>query len=238
MNSGGFLMPHVPIVSILVAAHNEEKYIGRCIRSLLNQTMSWNKYEIIVVNDGSTDRTRYALEVFGDAVRVINSEIREGLPASLNKAIHAARGKFIIRLDADDYVNTEYLNILELFLRHNPYMDAVACDYLLVDEKENVVGRRNCLESPIGCGIMFRIEHLLAIGLYDSQFLLHEDKDLRIRFLKKYKIHRLELPLYRYRRHDDNMTLNVKDMDQYHQFLIDKHGDFQSVENASVENAN
>ena len=214
-----------PSVSIIVAAHNEEKYIGRCIRSLLNQSMKRDEFEIIVINDGSEDRTQYALEVFGEEVRVSRNPEKIGLPGSLNRGIQMARGQFIVRLDGDDYVSAEYLHLLQLFLKMNPYMDAVACDYLLVDDHENVIARKNCMEEPLGCGIMFRIEQLIDVGLYDPEFHLHEDKDLRTRFLKKYKIHRLELPLYRYRRHEANMTNDLHSMKKYEERLLAKHGD-------------
>lgn len=216
-------MTHIPTVSVIVAAHNEEKYIGRCIRSLLNQTMPASDFEIIVVDDASSDRTRYALEVFGSDIRVLRNETQLGLPATLNHGIKNARGQFIVRLDGDDYVSGEYLHVLSLFLRMNPHMDAVACDYLLVDESEVVIERKNCTEDPVGCGIMFRVEQLIDIGLYDPDFLAHEDKDLQIRFTKKYKIHRVELPLYRYRRHDDNMTNDLSHMQKFMKTLETKH---------------
>jgi glycosyltransferase involved in cell wall biosynthesis len=218
----------IPSISILIPVQNEEKYVGRCIRSILNQTLPRREYEIIVINDASTDRTLYALEVFGEEVRVLNNETKLGLPASLNKGIRAARGQFVVRLDGDDYVSAEYLHFLHLFLKMNPYMDAVACDYLLVDDREGVLSRKNCMEDPLGCGIMFRIEQLIDVGLYDSNFLFHEDKDLRVRFLKKYQIHRLELPLYRYRRHADNMTNNRESMERYQTALDKKHGEVVS----------
>lgn len=213
-----------PNVSVLIAVHNEEKYIGRCIRSILNQTYARNRYEIIVVNDGSEDRTRFALEVFGDEIKIINHETKKGLPAALNTGIRAAKGQYVVRLDGDDYVSSEYLNILSAFLGMNPHWDAVACDYYLVDDNENFLKRKNSKEEPLGCGIMFRIEHLIDIGLYDPDFLLHEDKDLLIRFNKKYKIHNIELPLYRYRQHTENMTSN-KEMQRVHNELFEKkHG--------------
>ena len=64
--------------------------------------------------------------------------------------------------------------------------------------------------KPIGCGIIFRIDQIIKLGMYDKRFLLHEDKDLMIRFLRKFKLSRLELPLYRYRQHSKNMTKNKK----------------------------
>ena len=55
-----------PKVSVIVAVYNQERFIGRCLRSLLHQSMPHTDYEIIVVNDGSTDRTDYALSLFCD----------------------------------------------------------------------------------------------------------------------------------------------------------------------------
>ena len=213
-----------PRVSIIVAAYNQEKYIGRCLRSLLHQTFPQDSYEIIVVNDGSTDRTAFALELFHDAIHPITNEHNLGLPASINKAILAARSPFIVRVDADDYVNTNFLNFLYFFLDQNPSVDAVACDYWLVNDSEEWLERVDCSEKPIACGIMFRKQHLINIGMYDEAFRCHEDRDLRIRFEKTYTIRRLELPLYRYRRHDDNLTNNSEAMEHHRLGLMLKHG--------------
>ena len=217
-------MTHLPTVSLVVAVRNQEKYIGRCIRSILNQTYPRGDYEVIVVNDASTDQTRFALELFENEIKLINNETRKGLPGSLNVGIRSARGRFVVRIDGDDYVHTEYINILSMHLALNPWMDAVACDYNLVSNNDEVIERMTCEEKPIGCGIMFRIDQLVELGLYDEQFLLHEDKDLRIRFLEKHKIHRVALPLYRYRRHDENMTNDHEQMNGYLDQLSAKHG--------------
>jgi hypothetical protein len=80
------------------------------------------------------------------------------------------------------------------------------------------------MERPIGCGIMFRHQHLIDIGLYDDTLLMHEDRDLRLRFLEKYGIARVELPLYRYRRHNGNMTNDTSASEAYERKLREKHG--------------
>ena len=216
-------MSKAPTISVIIAAYNEEKFIGRTIRSLLNQNISQQSYEIIVINDNSSDKTQYALQLFEGDVRVINNTKKHGLAYSLNLGIKEARGKYVVRVDADDYVHAEYLKVLSEFLEQNKYMDAVACDYLLVDDEEKVLSRCNCLSEPIGCGIMFRIENLIEIGLYDDEFLMHEDKELMLRFEKKYKVHRIELPLYRYRKHERNMTNNISSMKKYERKLNEKH---------------
>jgi len=211
------------LVSVIVAAHDEERYIGRCLRSLLAQRFARSQFEIVVVDDGSTDRTSAILETFGADVRVIRNDKNLGLPASLNKAITSTHSKFVVRVDADDYVNAAFLDVLYLFLAENPGFDAAACDYLLVDDREEVLRRADAMKEPIACGIMFRTEQLIDIGLYDESFLRHEDRDLRVRFLDRYSIHHVPLPLYRYRRHDDNITNDVVAMNFHEERLNEKH---------------
>ncbi len=217
-------MKHAPTVSIVIPAYNQERYIGRCIRSALNQKFPSEDYEVIVVNDGSVDRTEYALQLFADDIRIITHPERRGLPHALNSGIRAAKGRFVVRLDGDDYVHTEYVNVLSLHLLLNEHMDAVACDYVLVNDDEEVLDTRNCNEHPVGCGIMFRIENLIDLGLYDEKMLIHEDKDLRIRFQERFSIHRVALPLYRYRKHDGNMTNDTKAVSTFMDRLKHKHG--------------
>ncbi len=212
----------VPQISVIIPVYNEERFIGRALRSVISQNYV-DAYEILVVNDASTDRTSYALDLFKEEISVFNNEARLGLPASLNRAIRASRGKYVVRVDADDYVTNDYLYVLQRFLEANTYMDAIACDYLMVDDAENVIERRNCMEYPIGCGIMFRSDQLIDIGLYDDALRMHEDRDLRVRFLEKYSICRAELPLYRYRRHSDNMTNDRAAWRHFEDRLKEKH---------------
>lgn len=216
-------MPLSTLVSVIVAAHDEERFIGRCLRSLLSQRFLRGKYEIVVVDDGSTDNTQAVLETFGKEIRVIRNEQNLGLPASINKAIVSCRSKFVVRVDADDYVNADFLDILYLFLAENPQFDAASCDYLLVDDREEVLARCDAIKQPIACGIMFRTEQLIDIGMYDESFLRHEDRDLRLRFLDRYSIHHVQLPLYRYRRHDENITNDVEAMAHHEKRLHEKH---------------
>ncbi|MBF0249340.1 MAG: glycosyltransferase family 2 protein [Alphaproteobacteria bacterium] len=217
-------MTKIPNISVIIPAYNEERHIGRAIRSLLAQSLPDDEYEILVVNDASEDRTAYAMGLFADQILQHHNEKNMGLPASLNVAIKQARGKFVVRVDADDYVRSDYLYVLSQFLEDNMEWDAVACDYLLIDENEKVLDRVNCIEQPIGCGIMFRTDLLISIGLYDETFLMHEDQELRKRFLEKYEIHRVALPLYRYRKHEGNMTNNKSVYDRYETKLQEKFG--------------
>ena len=201
----------LPEVSIIIAAFNAEKYIERAIRSCINQSFPDENYEIIVVDDGSSDATSLICEDYRKYISYYKNNENLGLPAAINVGVRHARSRFVIRVDADDYVHEDYLKVLYLYLSMNPYIQAVACDYLVVDESECVAERYSCDEHPIGCGIMFRKERLVEIGLYDEAFSMAEEVDLRFRFEKFWRIFRVELPLYRYLRHGKNMTNNVGD---------------------------
>ncbi len=213
-------------LSVIVAAYNAEKYIGRCLRSLLNQSLEKKYYDIIVINDGSLDKTDFALDLFTDPkesiINVINNEQNLGLPASLNIGIKNSSANFIVRVDSDDFVNKYFLEILRYFLESNPNADAVACDYYLLNNEEEILERKSCKKNPIGCGIMFRREQMLEVGLYNEEFLYQEDREFRLRFEKKYKIQHLDLPMYRYRRHDKNITNNIAKMDLYYNKIKDE----------------
>ncbi len=192
-------------ISVIIPVFNQEKYIGRCLRSILSQSFDESFYEVIVVDDGSNDYSIKILEAFSDKIKIIKHKQNLGLPSALNSGIKNAKGQFIVRLDSDDYVNFDYLNILYLYIEYNNF-DAVACDYYLVDDNEKILEKRNCLEYPIGCAIIFRVDQLIDIGMYDKDFLINEEVELRKRFEKKYSVERVPLPLYRYRQHVSNMT--------------------------------
>tara|TARA_B100001996_G_C18664967_1_gene594551 strand:+ start:1349 stop:2020 length:672 start_codon:yes stop_codon:yes gene_type:complete len=211
------------VISVIVPARNSELYIGRCLRSLLNQSFDRDKFEIILINDASTDNTRKALSTFmGDIVYIENKK-RRGLPGSLNLGIKRSRGMYIVRVDSDDWVHSDYLNILFQHLYLNNKLDAVACDYLELDNNEKVLSQQDCEKKPIGCGIMFKSIQLVDIGLYDKKFLAREDEDLLHRFKKKYTVTRVPIPLYRYRKHGNNMTKKKKVMKKFLKKINLKH---------------
>ncbi|MBN2400143.1 MAG: glycosyltransferase family 2 protein [Candidatus Aminicenantes bacterium] len=203
------------IVSIIIPVYNAEKYIARCIRSAMNQSLNKELYEIIVINDGSSDNTAEVLKYLSSHITLINLDSNMGIAYARNEGIKASRGRYIVNLDADDYIDRELLYVESMFLNMNPEWDAVSCDYILVDEKESHIQRVNSRENPIACGIMFRVERLIDIGLYDPKFMMNEDMELRIRFEKKFAIKHIELPLYRYRQHESNSSKDLKKKEKF-----------------------
>jgi glycosyltransferase involved in cell wall biosynthesis len=212
------------MVSVIITAYNYDRYIERAIRSCMDQSLDENEYEIIVVNDCSTDNTDKILENYKNDVRVFNLEKNSGLSAARNFGVKKALGQFIIFIDADDYIQHDLLFVQKTFLSENNALDAISTDYFLVDERGNHLEHVNAEKKPIACGIMFRKDLLIDIGLYDESFHAREEEELRIRFLKKHNIYNIILPLYRYRMHEDNLTKNKSKMDKYKNKLLKKHG--------------
>ena len=207
-------------VSVIIPCFNHEKFIGRCLRSILDQNLDRKDYEIIVVDDGSKDNSLKIINTFKKDIKIISNNKNKGLPYSLNVGIKSSKSKYVVRLDSDDYVNKNFLLfLLEFIERNSEEIDAVSCDYLVVNDQEKIISKENCLKKPIACGIIFKTSHLISLGLYNEKFLLKEDEELRKRYEKKYKILRLQLPLYRYRRHGKNITNNRKRLKKYSKLL-------------------
>ena len=196
--------------SIIVAAYNEEKNIERCLRSLINQTISNNKYEILVINDGSTDRTVQIIqEKYGAKVKIFSNPENKGLPYSINQGIRYANSRYFVRVDADDYVDPHFVEFLSYAIEQNPKYQAVACDYILVDAFEQHLQHMDSATAPIACGIIFNRQVIIDIGLYNETFLACEELELMQRFQASgCKILNLHLPLYRYKKHADRITDN------------------------------
>jgi glycosyltransferase involved in cell wall biosynthesis len=124
-----------PDISVIIPVYNHDKFIGRSLRSILDQSLDKSRYEVIVINDSSTDNSKEIISKYSNKITLIENPKNKGLPFSLNVGIKKARGKYMVRLDSDDYVNKKYLEILYEFLNWNSEFDAVSCDYLIVDNE-------------------------------------------------------------------------------------------------------
>ena len=107
-------------VSIIICAYNHEKWIERCVRSLNNQILiNKNDYEVIIVNDGSKDNTKKILKKLSDLeyLKIINNKKNIGLARSINKAIKISTGRYIVRVDSDDYVARNFIYLLKILYK-------------------------------------------------------------------------------------------------------------------------
>lgn len=214
-----------PNVTVLVANYNGRPLLGRAIASALAQTIEREAFEILVADDGSTDESLASLKAHGAAIRVLALPHR-GLPATCNAGIHAARGRFLIRLDADDELEPTALEDLAAALDAHPdavFVTADRTDIELATGRADVVrvdaGNMYDLIAP---GVMFRTSAVAAVGMYDS--LYWEEYDLFLRLLLTGRSCHLPKPLYRYYRHGRSMTANAESRRSGWDELIAKWG--------------
>lgn len=194
-------------ISVIVVNYNYGKLIRRCIRSLLNQDLDKSHYEIIVVDDCSTDDSIEALATFSDAneIKIIKNSENLGIGASAQIGVANSRGKFFVRVDADDYVQPAFLYMLYNFLKFAPEYVGVSCDYFFTDNEERIISRQSFKDNGIACGLMFRTSYLEIIGSYNPEKRIFEEKDIFKRIDHK-KIYHLPLPLYNYVKHGNSAT--------------------------------
>lgn len=200
-------------VTILITNYNYGRYLNRCIRSCLNQSMPSTEYDILIVDDKSTDNSCKILNYWQgrENIKVIFNEDNIGLGACCKLGVMSCRSPYIVRVDADDYVAEDFVKFLYMWA-HTNKSHAVACDYLEVDLNEQILRRGSSEDDPIGCGILFRTDCLEFIGSYSNN-RSNEDKELRSRFDPHFNVEHLNIPMYRYLKHDDSMTYQGSTID-------------------------
>lgn len=128
------------LVTIVIPVYNVERYIGKCIESLQQQTYS--NIEIILVNDGTKDNSLNIAQEFANAdkrIKIISQE-NQGLSAARNTGIKNATGEYICFVDSDDFVDKDYINLLlESCIKSNA--DISVCDFYYIDENNHVWNR-------------------------------------------------------------------------------------------------
>ena len=197
-------MNEMPDVSIIVTNYNYGKYLPRCLRSCLNQRNV--NVEVILIDDCSTDNSIEMIKPYENKIRLFRTEKNLGIGGASNLGLEKATAQFVIRVDADDYVNQDMSHIMKTYLEANHDAFCVSCDYHLVDNHENVLERKYASDDPVSCGIMYRKDLLVSQGGYDQQIRHREEEELRKRLGDYYKIHHLRIPFYRYRMHNHNKT--------------------------------
>jgi len=197
-------------ISVVVTNFNYDKWLRRCLRSLINQ--NFNDYEVIVVDDLSTDNSRNILLEYQNhpKIKVIFNKTNIGVGASSTKGAKLAKGKYLIRVDADDYVHNDFLKCLYLWAHFNN-SHAVACDYQEVNFNEDVLSKKSQKDETLACGILYRTDILEYLGYWDSKLRINEDIDMIERFKKEFKLEYINIPLYRYFKHESSMTHGGRD---------------------------
>jgi glycosyltransferase involved in cell wall biosynthesis len=202
-----------PAISVVLAVHNGERHLQRSIASVLSQTLA--NFELIVVDDGSTDATPQLLAAAAgsDARVIVIRREHRGLAESLNAGIARARGRYIARQDADD------VSMPDRFTRQIAYLDAhdevgaLGSSAEVIDPAGHVVGaltaacgaaavRRALLTlrtTPVHGSMMIRKRAIETSGGYRPSFRAGQDYDLWLRLSEHDGVDNLPDALYQWR---------------------------------------
>ncbi len=212
----------MPAISVIMAVYNTDRYLRRAVLSILQQTFL--DFEFIIVDDGSTDRSPTLLRAFAGVDRRVNtirnSENR-GVPASLNRALAAARAPLTAVMDSDDVALPNRLLQQLHFMQTRPEVSLLGTQVKLVDPYGFAMLRTTDL--PLESGqiqndllkltwpivhptVVFRTEAARDRGGYDSRFPVHHDHDLFLKLSEAGELANLPEVHLLYRRHGAALT--------------------------------
>jgi glycosyltransferase involved in cell wall biosynthesis len=203
-----------PLVSVVIPTHNRAHYITEAIDSVLAQTYPY--YEIIVIDDGSTDNTREVLRGYGDRVRYFHQDGR-GQAHARNRAVSEARGKYIAMLDDDDVWLPNKLELQVATLEQDDGVGFVGTDMYITDASGNIIDRwgkppsvpetfeslfeENILGAP---SVMIRKRLIEEVGGFDESLRTTDDYDLWLRLARVSRFKCLAVPTVKWRMHGSN----------------------------------
>jgi glycosyltransferase involved in cell wall biosynthesis len=213
-----------PKVTVLMAVHNGERYLRESVESILAQT--FDDFEFLIVNDGSTDRTRELIRSYDDTrLRLVDNEQNLGQTRSLNRGLRLATGEFIARQDADDVSEPQRLAKQVAFLESDPNLALLGTWYKEIGANGAVMGERElpCFNTDIRwcllffcpfvhSSVMFRKSMVLDhIGFYNEAFTYSQDYELWHRIARWFPVANLPEHLMRLRTHPFSMTATYGD---------------------------
>lgn len=208
-----------PKVSVVIATYNRAHFIRAAIDSVLAQTFS--DYEIVVVDDGSTDTTQEVVKSYGNKVRYYYQR-NQGKATAQNYAVAQAKGEYIALLDDDDVWFPNKLEIQMKVLEQDPDLGFVCSESQLTDEKGQLIRHwqkkqtsKETFESLYEenfiqhSTVVVRKRFLDMVGGLDTALKTTEDYDLWLRLAKVCKFKYIPMPLVEYRQHPASKHLNT-----------------------------
>lgn len=204
---------YAPLVTVYITSHNYGRFIAQAVDSVLAQTLE--DFELIIIDDGSTDDSRDIIETYDDPRIITIYQENKGLNVTNNVALRAARGEYVIRLDADDYFDENALAVMSRVLDRQPTVGMVFPDYYHVDIDGHIIEmvRRHDFDDVTlhdqpahGACTMVRRSCLLDLDGYDESFRCQDGYDLWIRFIERFEVRNVNLPLFFYRQHGSSLT--------------------------------
>jgi glycosyltransferase involved in cell wall biosynthesis len=230
----------MPLVSICIPTYNRKGYLKETLESVFVQ--SYKDYEVVIVDDGSTDGTGEMLKQLGCDIRYHWQE-NAGDAAARNKLIELAAGKYITFLDSDDLLMPDAIERMTIVLQQEAEPVIVYGPYLRIDQYGNIIGKSkrklySCFVTKHlfqdvfvhSCGSMFPKSILEEAGGFDTSLPVCSDYDLWLRLSLKYRFIALPEPTFKRRRHPGNISgrslqNRITELDVLERFYYERGGD-------------
>lgn len=189
-----------PEVTILMTVYNAGQYLKQSITSIINQ--SYQDFEFLIIDDRSTDNSIQMVKSFkDDRIRLHCNDINLGQTKSLNVGMHLARGRYIARMDADDFAYPSWLEKLVIVLEKNQDCVVVSTHAAVVDENNRIkrifrlpgeykdIVLRSMTFSPINhVGSIMRKKVIIGLGGYDEEYSIAADYNLWVELIMRGKM--------------------------------------------------
>jgi len=214
----------LPLVSVVIATYNQARYVAAAIESALSQTL--RDFEIVVVDDGSTDNTWAVLDRYGVAIRVVR-EPNAGQAVARNRGVAESRGEFIAFLDGDDIWLPEKLDRQVNAIRQQPGAGFCACGYYIADEELRSLGSKwpapagNQLQSDLLLGnrigppttVIVKRDQFELVSGFDPALSYCCDWDLWIRLAQVTGFCAVNEILAAWRQHGGNLSRDIRSLE-------------------------
>ena len=222
-------------ISVVLTVYNGKKYVGKAIQSVINQT--YYNWELIVVNDCSTDRTLDVIRDFANndsRIIIINNETNQKLPRSLNVGFSAASGEYYTWTSDDNLFHEDAFEKMVNILNKNEKIGLVYADFTIVDMEGRIIEEIKEAEPSeikygdnVGACFLYRKTVAEKVGEYDPETFLAEDYDFFIRCYQRTQFYHLKEDLYDYGRHEKNLSATRQQEIHKQAFLVmNKYFDF------------
>lgn len=214
----------MPKVSVIIPVYNGAKYIEETLRSVYAQT--FQDFEIIAVDDGSTDNISDIMRKYTDRVKFISQE-NKGISAARNKAILESTGEYLAFIDQDDLWLPQKLEKQIALFEKNPKVGLVFCDTIFFNEKGDLynIYRKESPARGMVFGellsnyflsletVVIRKKALLSLAQwFDEQFNMAEEMDLFLRIAYKWELDYVNEPLAKWRMHESSYSRKRSDL--------------------------
>lgn len=229
----------MPKVSVVIPTYNRANLVRRGIKSVLDQT--YQHFELIVVDDASTDNTEKIVKNFNDKrVRYICHTVNRGVASAENTGIIAASGEYIAFLDHDDEWHPQYLEyMINLMDRERKETGLAFCPFYHIDPDTGVVlniRKQQRKQKRKGSAIGFlsrqvvRKEVFEKVGMFDESLKCLEDAEMSFRILSHYRAVYLDKPLVSVYRTKGSLSSDVRKRKKDIRTLLDKHSEIMNSE--------